>query len=190
VAEPRRAALGSKAPQDPSPRRGTTRPIPECDHEQLRTGCEWMASIRGLRRAKRIGHVPRNVALWIISTLGLSRLWCICLAPSRQRTRGVGRLSPAVVRCAERLFVEDGSWSRGARAIESDPNPVPVAPAAFCNLLHQDLQTLPQNRGELIGVAAQRVLSGTRLYGIIRSLRSVTRRAIRERGRFAAVFGS
>jgi hypothetical protein len=39
-------------------------------------------------------------------------------------------------------------------------------------------------------VAAQRVLSGTRLYGIIRSLRSVTRRAIRERGRFAAVFGS
>ena len=60
--------------QGPSPRRGTTRPIPRCDHEQLRTGCEWMASIRGLRRVKRIGHVPRNVGIRIVSTLGFSRL--------------------------------------------------------------------------------------------------------------------
>jgi hypothetical protein len=68
----------ARPPQDPSPRRGTTRPITGCDHEQLRTGCEWMASIRWVRRAKQIGHVPRNVGIRIISTLGFSRLWRIC----------------------------------------------------------------------------------------------------------------
>jgi hypothetical protein len=37
-----------------------------------------MASIRGLRRAKRIGHVPRDVGIRIISTLGFSRVWWVC----------------------------------------------------------------------------------------------------------------
>jgi hypothetical protein len=43
AAEPRRAALGNNAPQDASPQRGTTSPRTGCDHEQLRTGYNWMA---------------------------------------------------------------------------------------------------------------------------------------------------
>ncbi len=63
-----------------------------------------MASIRGLRRAKRIGHVPRDVGIRIISTLGFSRSWRICLAPSGRRTCGVGRLPRAALRgCAASL---------------------------------------------------------------------------------------
>jgi hypothetical protein len=42
--------------QDPSPRRGTTRPRTGCDHEPLRTGYKWMASIRGLQRATTNGN--------------------------------------------------------------------------------------------------------------------------------------
>jgi hypothetical protein len=37
-----------------------------------------MASIRGLQRAKRIGHVPRDAGIRIISTRGFSRLWHVC----------------------------------------------------------------------------------------------------------------
>ena len=52
----------ARPPQVPSPRRGTTRPRTGCDHDQLRNGCNWMASIRGPRRAKRMAtNRPRSV---------------------------------------------------------------------------------------------------------------------------------
>jgi hypothetical protein len=58
---------------------------------------QWIAWIRGLRRAKRISHVRRDVGIRIISMLGFSRLWRICLAPSGRRTCGVGRLPRAAL---------------------------------------------------------------------------------------------
>jgi REP element-mobilizing transposase RayT len=68
--------LGSKAPEDPSPRRGTTRPRTGCAHDHCETavnGWARFAGFDGENECQRIGHVPRDVGIWTFSTHGFAR---------------------------------------------------------------------------------------------------------------------
>jgi hypothetical protein len=97
-----------KASQDPSPRRGTTRPVPDVITNHCEPDVNGWPRFAGFRRANRIGHVPREIGIRIISPLGFSRLWRVCrvfVSPRQGDGRGgVGRLPRAALRgCAASL---------------------------------------------------------------------------------------
>jgi hypothetical protein len=80
AAEPRRAALGRNAPQDPSPRRGTTRPRTGCDHGH----CE--PDVNGWPRFAGLDGENGSTTFRVIPAFGRSRrtiswrLWRVCRA--------------------------------------------------------------------------------------------------------------
>ena len=86
AAQPRRAALGSKVPQDPSPRRGTTRPRTGCAHDHCETavnGWARFAGFDGENECQRIGYVPRDVGIGTFSTHGFANFLTRSLRLSR-----------------------------------------------------------------------------------------------------------
>jgi hypothetical protein len=83
VAPPRRAALGRNPPQDPSPRRGMTRPRTGRAHdicELDENGLPRFAGHDGRNEWQRIGHHPCDSGIRIISTHGFARMWRVCRA--------------------------------------------------------------------------------------------------------------